>query len=409
MATDGKRALHPHVGLRLALMAWSPSASAVRPSDRDFGATLGALPWGLILLLVAVACVGTAALFSSTYTNPEEAALPARHAVRFGLSLILLLVIALVPIRVWLQAAWPAYFITLAMLVGVEFFGVTRGGAQRWLPLGFTAVQPSEFMKLALTLALARYYHNNLTHQSGRLFIHLPPLLMIIVPAALIFKQPDFGTTLALFASGCVLIYLAGLWYRVIAAVAIAGLASVWPVYQFVLEPYQRERVDTFLAQLTGQAVNTLDDGYQIEQAKIAIGSGGMQGRGFMEGIQAQLDYIPEQHTDFILTVIAEEFGFLGATGLLLIWAVILVWGLYIAGRSVSLFGRFAAVGAVATVAFFILFNVAMVLGLVPVVGVPLPLVSYGGTVMFTTMACFGIVLSVHLGQKERLVSQSGI
>ena len=205
------------------------------------------------------------------------------------------------------------------------------------------------------------------------------------------------------------LIYIAGLYYRVIAAVAVTALISVWPIYQFVLEDYQRERVDTFVAQLTGQAVNTLDDGYQIEQAKIAIGSGGWQGRGFMEGIQAQLDYIPEQHTDFILTVIAEEFGFLGATGLLLLWAIILVWGLIIARGSVSLFGRFAATGCVATVAFFILFNVAMVLGLVPVVGVPLPLISYGGTVMFTTMACFGVIMSVHLGRDERLNTQGGI
>ena len=390
-------------------MAWTSSASSMRAEDRNLGATLGALPWGLILLLIGVACIGTAALFSSTYTNPAEAELPMRHAVRFCIALALMFVVALVPIRVWLQAAWPAYFVTLAMLVGVELFGVTGGGAQRWLPLGPVNVQPSEFMKLALTLALARYYHNNLTSQSGRFFIHLPPLLLILLPAALIFKQPDFGTTLALFASGGILIYLGGLWYRVIMAVVVSALASAWPVYQFVLEPYQRERVDTFVAQLTGQAVNALDDGYQIEQAKIAIGSGGWEGRGFMEGTQAQLDYIPEQHTDFILTVIAEEFGFLGATGLLLIWAIILTWGLMIAGKSQSIFGRFAAVGCVATVAFFILFNVAMVLGLVPVVGVPLPLVSYGGTVMFTTMACFGIILSVHLGQKERLASQGGI
>ena len=390
-------------------MAWTSSASSVRMDDRDFGKTLAAIPWGLVLLLVCVACIGTAALFSATNTNPEEAALPARHAVRFGIALALMFVVALVPIRVWLQAAWPAYFVTLAMLVGVEMFGVTGGGAQRWLPLGPVNVQPSEFMKLALTLALARYYQNNLTHQSGRLLIHFPPLFMILVPAALIFKQPDFGTTLALFASGGVLIYLGGLWYRVIVSAVIAALLSIWPVYQFVLEPYQQERVDTFVAQLTGKSVNTLDDGYQIEQAKIAIGSGGWEGRGFMEGTQAQLDYIPEQHTDFILTVIAEEFGFLGATGLLLIWGVILTWGLIIAGRSTSLFGRFAAVGSVATVAFFILFNVAMVLGLVPVVGVPLPLVSYGGTVMFTTMACFGIIISVHLGRNERLSAQGGI
>ncbi|HIG20969.1 MAG TPA: rod shape-determining protein RodA [Henriciella marina] len=390
-------------------MARAARASAIRFEDRTFAGTLGELPWGLVLMLITVACIGTAALYSSTFTNPEEAGLPARHAVRFAISLGILFVIALVPIGIWLRAAWPAYFVTLAMLIGVELFGLTRGGATRWLQLGPIGVQPSEFMKLALTLALARYYHNNLTFQSGRFFIHLPALFIIIVPAALIFKQPDFGTTLALIASGAVLIFLAGLYYRIIAAVAIAGIASAWPIYMFVLQDYQRERVNTFLAQLTGQSVNALDDGYQIEQAKIAIGSGGWQGRGFMEGTQAQLDYIPEQHTDFILTVIAEEFGFLGATGLLLLWAAILAWGLVIAGRSNSLFGRFAAVGCVATVAFFILFNVAMVLGLVPVVGVPLPLVSYGGTVMFTTMACFGILLSVHLGRDERLSTQGMI
>lgn len=390
-------------------MARAARASAIRFEDRTFASTLGELPWGLVLMLITVACIGTAALYSSTFTNPTEAALPARHAVRFVISLGIMFVIALVPLGIWLRAAWPAYFVTLAMLLGVEFFGVTGGGATRWLPLGPINVQPSEFMKLALTLALARYYHNNLTFQSGRFFIHVPALFMIIVPAALIFKQPDFGTTLALFASGGVLIFLAGLYYRVIIAVMIAGVASAWPVYMFVLQDYQRERVNTFLAQLTGQSVNALDDGYQIEQAKIAIGSGGWQGRGFMEGTQAQLDYIPEQHTDFILTVIAEEFGFLGATGLLLLWAAILGWGLFIAARSTSLFGRFAAVGSVATVAFFILFNVAMVLGLVPVVGVPLPLVSYGGTVMFTTMACFGILLSVHLGRDDRLSAQGVI
>lgn len=294
-------------------MARAARASAIRFEDRTFSSVLGELPWGLVLMLITVAAIGVAALYSSTFTNPPEAALPARHAVRFAISLGLMFVIAFIPIGIWLRAAWPAYFVTLAMLLGVEFFGVTGGGATRWLPLGPINVQPSEFMKLALTLALARYYHNNLTFQSGRFFIHLPALFMILVPAALIFKQPDFGTTLALIASGGVLIFLAGLYYRVIIAVVVAGIASAWPVYMFVLQDYQRERVNTFLAQLTGQSVNALDDGYQIEQAKIAIGSGGWQGRGFMEGTQAQLDYIPEQHTDFILTVIAEEFGFLGA------------------------------------------------------------------------------------------------
>jgi len=196
---------------------------------------------------------------------------------------------------------------------------------------------------------------------------------------------------------------LGGLSRWIIFGLVAAGAASVPLVYNFVLQDYQRERVDTYLAQLSGNSVNSIDNGYQIEQAKIAIGSGHWTGKGYMEGTQAQLDYIPEQHTDFILTVLAEEFGFLTTTGVLILWMIILGLGLLIASRAGSLFGRFAAAGAVMTVTFYILFNVAMVLGLLPVVGVPLPLLSYGGTVMLTTAACFGIVCAVHLGRDEAL------
>ena len=392
--------------MRSARMARRGSLDFERP---DFLKRVGRLPWGLVLLLTGVAVIGIAALYSATLTNPEESMLPARHAMRFVIALVLMIGMGLVPIGFWMKAAWPAYFATLLLLVGVELIGFSGGGAQRWLQVGPIGVQPSEFMKLALTLALARYYQNNLNDHSGSVVIHIPALILILVPAALIFKQPDFGTTLALFASGGILIFLGGLSLRVILGGAIIGAACVPLVYMFVLEDYQKERVDTFLAQLTGEAVNALDDGYQIEQAKIAIGSGGWTGKGFMEGTQAQLDYIPEQHTDFILTVIAEEFGFAGATGLLFLWGVILAWGLYIAVRAESIFARFAAAGAVATVAFFILFNVAMVLGLLPVVGVPLPFVSYGGTAMITTAACFGIVISADLGKDERLSAQGVI
>jgi len=363
----------------------------------------GMLPWGMILLICAMAVIGVATLFSATFTNPEEAALPLKHAQRFGFALVVLLVVGLVPLKWWMVLAWPAYLSTLVLLVAVEFFGVTGGGAQRWLQVGPVAVQPSEFMKVTLTLALAAYYHKRWHEYSGGFMLHIPPLLMIMLPAALIFKQPDFGTTLALFASGGVLIFLAGLWWRVITAVVVIAVASVPLVYMVVLEDYQRERVDTYVAQLTGAQVNVMDDGYQIEQAKIAIGSGSWTGKGYMEGTQAQLDYIPEQHTDFILTVLAEEFGFLATSAVLIMWMVILWLGMVIALRASSLFGRFVAAGAVVTVAFYILFNVAMVLGLLPVVGVPLPLLSYGGTVMITTAACFGLICSAHLGRDEAL------
>ncbi|MDJ0922365.1 MAG: rod shape-determining protein RodA [Henriciella sp.] len=378
-------------------------ASGLNFSRRTLFSSFTSLPWGLILLICGMAVIGVATLYSATFTNPAEADLPMRQATRLTAALLVLIFVGLVPLSVWLKLAWPAYLVTVILLIAVEFFGVTGGGAQRWLQIGPIAVQPSEFMKVTLTLALAAYYHKHWNDSSGGFLIHFPALILILVPAALIFRQPDFGTTLALFASGGVLIFLGGLYKRVIFSVAAIAVASVPLVYMFVLQDYQRERVDTYLAQLTGQSVNVMDDGYQIEQAKIAIGSGGWTGKGYMEGTQSQLDYIPEQHTDFILTVVAEEFGFLATSGVLLLWMLILGMGMVIAMRAASLFGRFAAVGAVATVAFYILFNVAMVLGLLPVVGVPLPLLSYGGTVMLTTAGCFGLVCAVHLGRDEAL------
>ncbi|MEL7546416.1 MAG: rod shape-determining protein RodA [Pseudomonadota bacterium] len=363
------------------------------------------LPWGLILLISAMGVIGVAILYSATFTNPNEIDLPAKQASRLIVAFTVLISIALVPLKHWLTLAWPIYLATLILLVGVEFFGTTGGGAQRWLQIGPVTAQPSEFMKVALTLALAAYYHRRWHDSSSGFLLHVPAVILILIPALLIFRQPDFGTTLALFASGGVLIFLGGLYKRIIFAGAAAAVVSVPFIYMFVLQDYQRERVDTFVAQLTGESVNVMDDGYQIEQAKIAIGSGGWTGKGYMEGTQAQLDYIPEQHTDFILTVLAEEFGFLTTTGVLLLWMLILGLSLSIAMRCASLFGRFVAVGAVATVAFYIYFNVAMVLGLVPVVGVPLPLLSYGGTVMLTTAACFGLIASVHLSKEDPLTS----
>ena len=338
-------------------------ASSLDFSRRSLWTQVGSLPWGLILMICAMAMIGVATLHSATFTNPEEAGLPMRQASRFGVALVVLVIAGLVPIRWWFWGAWPSYLATRILLVAVEFFGFTRGGAQRWLQIGPIGVQPSELMKVTLTLALAAYYHKRWNDFSGGFLIHLPALALILVPAALIFRQPDFGTTLALIASGGILIFLAGLWWRVIMAMGVAAIASVPAIYFFVLQDYQRERVDTYLAQLTGASVNVMDDGYQIEQAKIAIGSGGLTGKGYMEGTQSQLDYIPEQHTDFILTVLAEEFGFFVTSGVLILWMVILGLGLAIALRAASLFARFAAAGAVATITFYNLFNVAMLLG----------------------------------------------
>ncbi len=367
---------------------------------------LAQLPWGLVLFIVAIALIGTGMLHSVTHGSAAEAGLSLKHLIRFAISFAIMILLAMIPIRFWMRLALPAYGLAVLLLLGVEFFGEVRGGAQRWLTLGPVALQPSEFMKLALVLALARYYHAVLPRAGGRYLLHLPAIALMLVPAALIFKQPDFGTTLALVASGGAIIFIAGLPWRVMATAFLFGAASIPVVYNYVLEDYQRERVDTFVEQIAGESSDALGDGYQIEQAKIAIGSGGLRGKGYLKGTQSQLDYIPEQHTDFILTVIAEELGFIGATGLLLLWATIIGWGLYIAFRCQSLFGRLAAAGAVAMLGFYIVFNVGMVVGLLPVVGVPMPLVSYGGTAMLTVMAGFGLVMSAEIHRKTRASTQ---
>ena len=383
-------------------MSWmndGPSRSkqfAGRKSNLD---KLIAMPWGLVALIIGLAILGTAMLYSSTITNPDVADLPGKHFTRFALSFFVMIGLALTPTSIWLRAAIPAYVVSFILLIGVEFFGSTGGGAERWLQLGPIRLQPSEFMKLALVLALAQYYHMFLKDNSGGFFIHLPALLLIMAPAALVLRQPDLGTALTLAAAGLVIIYFAGLFWKVMGAALLGAVIGAPFAYFSVLKPYQRARVET----LWNPSADPLGAGYQSEQAKIAIGSGGFEGKGFTQGTQSQLDFIPEQHTDFIFTVVAEEFGFLGSAALLTIWAAVIVWGFMIAMRSHSLFGRFAAIGAVATIAFYVSFNIGMVAGLLPVVGIPLPLISYGGTAMVTVMAAFGLILSVHLHRDAKL------
>ena len=383
-------------------MSWmndGPSRSkqfAGRKSNLD---KLIAMPWGLVALIIGLAILGTAMLYSSTITNPDVADLPGKHFTRFALSFFVMIGLALTPTSIWLRAAIPAYVVSFILLIGVEFFGSTGGGAERWLQLGPVRLQPSEFMKLALVLALAQYYHMFLKDNSGGFFIHLPALLLIMAPAALVLRQPDLGTALTLAAAGLVIIYFAGLFWKVMGAALLGAVIGAPFAYFSVLKPYQRARVET----LWNPSADPLGAGYQSEQAKIAIGSGGFEGKGFTQGTQSQLDFIPEQHTDFIFTVVAEEFGFLGSAALLTIWAAVIVWGFMIAMRSHSLFGRFAAIGAVATIAFYVSFNIGMVAGLLPVVGIPLPLISYGGTAMVTVMAAFGLILSVHLHRDAKL------
>lgn len=385
-------------------MSWIGELSNGPSRSKRFGRQtnldkLARMPWGFVALIIGLAVFGTAMLYSSTITNADVADLPIKHVSRFIVSFILMMGLALTPISFWMRAAIPAYIGTFVLLVGVDLFGSSGGGAERWLQLGPIRMQPSEFMKLALVMALAQYYHLFLKDNSGGFFIHLPALVLILAPAALVLRQPDLGTALTLVAAGLVTVYFAGLLWKVIWAAVLGGLIGAPFAYFYVLKPYQRARVET----LWNPSADPLGAGYQSEQAKIAIGSGGFDGKGYTLGTQSQLDFIPEQHTDFIFTVVAEEFGFLGSAGLLTVWAVVIVWGFLIAMRSHSLFGRYAAIGAVATIAFYVAFNIGMVAGLLPVVGIPLPLISYGGTAMVTVMAAFGLILSVHLHREVKL------
>ena len=373
--------------------------------------SIARLPWSIILLIVGVGLTGVAMLFSVGWDpvaqapSPDEANLWRDQITRLGVGFVLMICLALLPLGIWARFAGPAYAVVIVLLVMVDFFGVMGGGAARWLKVGPIILQPSEPAKLAVTMALASYYQRMMptNSQSPPLLVHGGALLIILVPAALVFKQPNLSTALALAASGAMIIFFAGIALRWVAAAIGIGLLSVPAIYSFVLEPYQRERVDTLIAGITGEATNGLGESYQIEQAKIAIGAGGFSGRGYLQGIQSQQEYVPEQHTDFILTIIAEEFGFIGAVGLLAVFAFLFVWSFRVAARNKSWFGRLATIGATSTIASFSIFYSARVLGLLPVLGMPLPPISYGGTALITVMACFGLILSAHLHQEEKM------
>lgn len=385
-------------------MSWTGDLRSGPSRSKRFGRQtnldkLGRMPWGFVALIIGLAVFGTAMLYSSTITNPDVAELPAKHFSRFAMSFVVMMVLAFTPLSVWMRAAFPAYAVAFVLLVGVDLFGISGGGAERWLQVGPIRMQPSEFMKLTLVLALAHYYHITLKGNSGGFLIHLPAMVLILAPAALVMRQPDLGTALTLVAAGLIVVYFAGLLWKVIAVAFVGGVIGAPFAYFYVLKPYQRARVET----LWNPSADPLGAGYQSEQAKIAIGSGGWDGKGFTQGSQSQGDFIPEQHTDFIFTVMAEEFGFLGSASLLLVWAGVIVWGFLIAMRSHSMFGRFSAIGCVATIGFYVAFNIGMVAGVLPVVGIPLPLISYGGTAMVTVMAAFGLILSVHLHREVRL------
>ena len=349
---------------------------------------LARVSWAYVAAIVLIGAVGYAMLYSAAGGDHEPWAW--RHAVRLAFGVLVMLFVALVDPRLWHRFAYLVYGGAFAALVGVEIMGSLAKGAQRWIDLGFVQLQPSELMKVALVLALARYFHGATLPQVGRPLFLLPPIAMIAAPALLVLKQPDLGTAVMLLASGAVVLFLAGVrWWKF--ALVGAGAAGALPIVWRQLHDYQRERVLTFLD--PGQ--DPLGAGYHIIQSQIALGSGGVWGKGFLEGTQAQLSFLPEKHTDFVFTMLAEEQGLVGGLAVLALYLVVFLMGLVFALRTRSQFGRLVAAGASVTFFLYVVINVAMVTGLIPVVGVPLPLVSYGGTAMMTVMVGCGLALGI--------------
>lgn len=356
---------------------------------------LGRLNWGMITLLCALAFIGVIMHFS--VSAGSWAGMPLTHATRFAMMLVVMVLLALVDVRVYLAIAYPLYGVALLLLLAVAAIGETRMGATRWLSLGPLVLQPSEIMKVAIVLALARYYHQLDPRRSGALLWMIPPLLMIGAPAALIMHQPDLGTAMLIALAGLAIMFLAGLRWRYIVPAVIAGAAGAVFAYQYVLHGYQRDRIGVFL----GLVDDPLGEGYHVLQSTIAIGSAGLFGRGYLQGSQSQLDFLPEKHTDFIFTMIVEEFGLVGGVVVLFLYGLLMGLAVAVAMRARSLFGKLAAAGVAATLGCYVLINTAMVIGLAPVVGIPLPLISFGGTAMMTLMVGFGIVLSVDLHRDQ--------
>ena len=355
------------------------------------------LNWALILLLSAVVMMGLLQLYSVAGGSMEPWA--RRQSLIFLMGLGVMIFVGMVPIWFWRNMSVLAYLASLVLLLVVEFYGVAGKGAQRWIDIGFMRLQPSELAKVTLVMMLATYYDWLPVSRVSRPLWLVPPILLILVPTALVIKQPDLGTSILLLAGGGAMMFFAGVHVAYFLAVIamVVGLVSLvfysrgqdWQL----IKDYQFRRIDTFL----DPASDPLGAGYHITQSKIALGSGGWSGRGFMQGTQSRLNFLPEKHTDFIFTSLAEEFGFLGGMSLLGLYALIIVFCVISALQNASRYSSLLILGVAVTFFLFFAVNMSMVMGMAPVVGVPLPLVSYGGSAMLVLFGAFGLVQSAHV------------
>ena len=353
--------------------------------------------WLLPVLLGIIGIVGVFMIYAATGGQWSLGA--KQHLIRLFFAGGMMVIIALVDIRIWYSLAYPIYIMSLLLLICVDFFGVTINGSERWIDIGPVRLQPSEIMKLGIVMALARFYHDlpnwRISHISGLMIA----LLMVAIPAQFILRQPDLGTTLLLTATGVSIIFLAGVNWRIIAGGFIVSLIAVPMFFRFGLQPYQQSRIITMF----NPERDPTGASYHITQSKIALGSGGVSGKGFMQGTQRQLAYVPENRTDFIFTVIGEEFGLIGGLATMGLYAGVIGLCFWMSFKCKHFFTRLLIMGLTITFGLYVFINMAMVMGIAPVVGVPLPLISYGGSVMLAVMFGFGLILSAYVHKEVEL------
>ncbi len=365
-------------------------------SDHGFLAKVGQLNFGLMLLIIMVASVGFLSLYSAA--GGDFSPWASRQIVRFVVGFVAMLVVALIDIRWWYKLAWLSYILGMILLIVVEVMGHIGMGAQRWINLGFIQIQPSEVMKIAVVMLLARYFHLATPEKVRSLTFLAPAMLIVLAPVALVMLQPDLGTSLMIVMAGIAMFFMAGTpaWMFIVGIVlSVAAIPVAW---QF-MHAYQKQRVMTFL----NPESDPLGAGYHIIQSKIALGSGGVEGKGFLQGTQSNLNFLPEKQTDFIFTLWAEEWGLLGGVALLCLFGLIFLYGVWISSRSRHNFGRFLALGLSVNFSLYVFINISMVMGLIPVVGAPLPLVSYGGTSMLAALIGFGLIMSCNIYRDSKV------
>lgn len=356
--------------------------------DSIVPAPLQLIPWRILALVLAIGGFGLIVLYSAAGGSLTPWALS--QGMRLLIFIGLAIVISWAGEERLKMAAWPTYAILVVLLLAVELFGFVGGGSRRWLDLGFIRLQPSELMKPVIVLAVARFYDLLPASEIRRWSAVWPPAVLIGVPALLVLIQPDLGTALMICGGGITVAFLAGLPLRLFGGTALA-LAAAFPIAYSLMHGYQRDRIETFL----NPENDPLGTGYHIIQSKIAIGSGGIFGKGFLDGTQSHLDYLPERHTDFVFATMAEEWGLVGGLLLILAYMLVIRWGMRVAGRARSRFARLTAAGLATTIFFYVAINLMMVMGLAPVVGIPLPMVSFGGSAMMTVLICLGMLMAI--------------